>query len=669
MKRFLAAALCTLALTSAAAPDSQWTISTSDYDAPEYYGVAVANGGIGFIPWREPFSIKDVTLNSVFDADSRHGISRLMKGINPFTLCLSVDGTPVDSAASISKWNQSLDMHEAVHTTSFRLDGKADVSYSMRALRNMPYAGLITVSVKALEPVEVKAANSAVLPEGYYGAPEHNVSRMTIVGKEAAIARTSASGLYRGTVVSASSAFMADSCATVACHDDTLALTASLRRGQTLRFALIGSVVSDRDFIDPWNESDRQVVYAIQEGLPRLLDAHSRQWHDLWQGDIIIDGDPETQQAIRLSLYHLYSSARKGSRLSIPPFGMTDQKYNGHIFWDTETWMYPAMLFLNTGIARSMIDYRTDRLDAACRRALAYGYDGAMFPWESDDAGEEACPTWALTGAFEHHITADIAIAAWNYYRMTRDLRWLREEGYPLIEKVAEFWTSRVDRNDDGSYSIRNVVCADEYAEGVDDNAFTNAATICALNAAVSAAKECGLTPPDKWSEIAAGLRILRSPDGVTLEHEGYDGRIIKQADVNLLGYPLNLITDPDQLRRDLEYYEPRIDNGGPAMSMAVLAAQHSRLGDGEKAYELFVRSFSPNRLPPFGVIAEVVPFRNPYFVTGAGGFVQAVVNGFCGLDITDQGIVQRPSAIPARWKKLTVTGVGPDRLTFTRTH
>lgn len=38
-----------------------------------------------------------------------------------------------------------------------------------------------------------------------------------------------------------------------------------------------------------------------------------------------------------------------------------------------------------------------------------------MFPWESDDTGEEATPTWALTGTFKHHISADFTIAAWNY--------------------------------------------------------------------------------------------------------------------------------------------------------------------------------------------------------------------------------------------------------------
>ena len=88
--------------------------------------------------------------------------------------------------------------------------------------------------------------------------------------------------------------------------------------------------------------------------------------------------------------------------------GLSSQGGNGHIFWDTELWMYPPILLLNQGIAESMVNYRTNRLAAACKRAITHGYRGAMFPWESDDAGEESTPTFALTGPLEHHITADI---------------------------------------------------------------------------------------------------------------------------------------------------------------------------------------------------------------------------------------------------------------------
>ena len=171
---------------------------------------------------------------------------------------------------------------------------------------------------------------------------------------------------------------------------------------------MAGAICSKRDFIDPYNESERQITYAIHEGADRLMAFHCRLWNELWQGDIRIEGDDDAQRAVRFALFNLYSFGREGTGLSISPMGLSSQGYNGHIFWDTELWMYPPILLLNQGIAESMVNYRTNRLAAACKRAITHGYRGAMFPWESDDAGEESTPTFALTGPLEHHITADI---------------------------------------------------------------------------------------------------------------------------------------------------------------------------------------------------------------------------------------------------------------------
>ena len=146
----------------------------------------------------------------------------------------------------------------------------------------------------------------------------------------------------------------------------------------------------------------------------------------------LLRGDPESQRDVRLALYHLYAFSRENSRLSIAPMGLSSQGYNGHIFWDSELWMFPPLLALNQEFAKSMLDYRFDRLGKAAEKAANYGFKGAMFPWESDDTGEEATPTWALTGTFEHHITADVGIACWNYYRLTGDLAWLKSEGFPF---------------------------------------------------------------------------------------------------------------------------------------------------------------------------------------------------------------------------------------------
>ena len=643
-----------------------WQISTSDKGG-DYYGAVVASGRIGILPWREPFSVRDVFLNHVFDADGKNGVSRVLRAINPFQLQVYIDGRCME-LNNVDDWHQTLDMRHAVHSTSFSYQNRAKVAYDVRALRNMPYAGLINVSIEALDDIVINVRNVPVVPNEYQ-QPVTEMQNINVEGTPLSIMRTCAYSLYRNNEVSASSAFVLpkNDDAGVAASGNSVEIYKHLTKGEKFTFSLIGSICTNRDFIDPCNESNRQVIYGVYEGVDQLVRAHEALWSDIWKSDIIIEGDDEAQTSVRLALYNLYSSIRANSRLSIPPFGLSSQGYNGHIFWDTEIWMYPPMLFLNNDMAKSMMDYRFDRLDAARKKAEANGYMGVMFPWESDDAGEEACPTWALTGPFEHHITGDIGIAAWNYYCMTQDRKWLEQKGYPLIKEIADFWISRATKNVDGTYSINNVVCADEYAIGVDDNAFTNGVAIVSLRNACKAAALCGMKYPKIWSEVADKISIHRFDDGVIKEYEDYDGRGIKQVDVNLLAYPLQLVTDASDIKKNLVYYEDKIDKNGPAMSFSIFAVQYARLMQGKKAYEMFVQGYRPNKLPPFGVISEGAGGTNPYFTTGAGGMLQAVINGFCGLEITDKGIRQVPSALPPHWKKLTITGVGPDKKTYTR--
>ena len=658
-----------LSATSIRAEEERlWQLHAVDIQAP-YAPAPMANGCIGILPQKEPFAVEHVMLNHVFDAASPHIVSRVMRGINPFCLSMKIDNKKVDTS-NISDWQQTIDMRRAVHQTSFHTLEKADVSYELCALRNLPYAGLIRVTVQACKDMLLEVRSGMGIPDDYsqssirYREMEADGNRMYMLESDA----TSRFGYRR---VASTSSFLFNGEQIKPMYDEAtreLFFSIQLKKEETFCFSLVGSVCSSRDFFDPYNEAERQVIYAVHEGEEALMQAHYRLWDELWQGDIRIEGDDDAQRIVRFALFNLYSSCRGGSRLSIPPMGLSLQGYNGHIFWDTELWMYPPMLLLNQDIARSMLDYRFDRLPAARKKALAYGYRGAMFPWESDDSGEEATPTHALTGPFEHHITADIGIACWNYYCVTRDMRWLQREGYPLLKEIADFWTSRVTRNQDGSYSIHNVTGADEYANGVTDNAFTNGAASLALKYACQAAEICGEKVPEIWQEIGENIRILQFENGVTREHSTYKGEMIKQADANLLAYPLGLITDEYRQRQDLEYYAERIDQkDGPAMSYSVYCVQYARMGDADKAYEMFRRCYEPNLRKPFGVISETPTSNNPYFMTGAGGLLQTVLNGFCGLQITDEGIVQLPSALPSHWKRVTVTGVGSDKKTYVR--
>ena len=218
-----------------------------------------------------------------------------------------------------------------------------------------------------------------------------------------------------------------------------------------------------------------------------------------------------------------------------------------------------------------------------------------------------------------------------------------------------------------GAYDIKNVIAADEWAEGIDNDAFTNAAAKANLNCAGLAARVLGIKADPDWQLVAQNIPILIFPDGVTKEFATYKGDGIKQADVNLLAYPLKTITDPERIKKDLHFYENRIPNEGtPAMTQAIFTLLYARLGNPSKAYQFFKEAYEPNLNPPFRVIAETKGGTNPYFATGAGGIVQSLLMGFGGLEITPAGITQVKTTLPKNWKSITLTGIGPAKKTFT---
>jgi hypothetical protein len=140
------------------AQNNNWDIRATDVNA-EYIGAPVANGGIGILPWKEPFSIRHVVLNHVFDADEPQGISKVLYGINPFVLEMKVNGETV-SLQNISKWQQTINLKEAAHSTQFIVNNEVIVNYSIFALRNMPYSGLIKIDLEALNDVDLQFTNS-----------------------------------------------------------------------------------------------------------------------------------------------------------------------------------------------------------------------------------------------------------------------------------------------------------------------------------------------------------------------------------------------------------------------------------------------------------------------------------------------------------------------------
>ncbi|MCW3118593.1 MAG: glycoside hydrolase family 65 protein [Chitinophagaceae bacterium] len=673
LKRLLASGLLSFLFCLCFAQTDTWTIKATKIDPSNYYGITVANGMLGIVSSPEPFKIKDVVLNGAYDLYGRGRVSNFLRSFNFLNMYLEVDGKRL-GATDISNMQQQLDMHHAAFSSSFGYKDAVKVSYSYYALRHLPYCGMIDVTITAEKDIEITAASVMEAPDAlrdvqnYYNEidrPHVTISLLSSTAKSPTgklLFASSTSFLFNEQHGSEPRIIheMWDN------NMHLMKFKKKLKAGETYKFSIAGSSISTAQHDDPLNEAERYTIFCKLEGHDRLLNFHNKAWDDLWKSDIIIDGDDEAQLAIRSAVYHLYSFVREGTAYSPSPMGLSGLGYNGHVFWDTEIWMYPALLVLHPEIAKTMVEYRYQRLAEAKHNAFAHGYKGAMYPWESAASGNEETPVWALSGPFEHHITADVAFAAWNYYCVTQDKTWLREKGFPVIKECADFWASRVERNGTGHYDIKNVVAADEWAENVDNNAFTNAAARATLKYATEAARILGLPSDTDWMTVYNNIPILKLDNGVTKEHEAYHGEGIKQADVNLLAYPLKEITDAKQIRKDLEYYETRVPKEGtPAMTQAIFALLYARLGEGEKAYHFFKDAYAPNQNPPFNVLAETKGGTNPYFSTGAGGLVQSVLNGFGGIDITQNGLVQVKSALPPKWKGLTITGVGPQKKIF----
>ncbi|GMI29495.1 hypothetical protein TeGR_g5640 [Tetraparma gracilis] len=422
-------------------------------------------------------------------------------------------------------------------------------------------------------------------------------------------------------------------------------------------FTLLSAVRTDLDSEDPCGAAASDFALAAAE--KDLFASHTASHGDLLAGGIETSR-PDVAAAANSSFYSLLSSLRADHPFSLSPGGLSNNAYNGHTFWDCETWMFPPLAFADADLARSLLEYRVSRMDAAALKARSYEnetYGGSMFPWESAASGVETCPSWAATGALEQHVTADVMLAARQYYYLTGDDAWLKSGGgLDLLAATADFYVSRVSTDADGLSHITCIIPPDEYAECVDDSPYTNFAAKAGLEFAVEAHTLANVEPKKEWGQVADSLVVLEAQDdtGATYhpEYAGYEiGTEIKQADVVLLGYPLGLEMDAAVRRNDLDIYAAVTDGNGPAMTWAMHAVGFLELleesDSADDAGALFNRSFA-NVKEPFLTWTETPEGGAVGFITGAGGFLQGLYSGWGGLRVEEAGVltVRRPKVV-----------------------
>jgi alpha,alpha-trehalose phosphorylase len=267
-------------------------------------------------------------------------------------------------------------------------------------------------------------------------------------------------------------------------------VTARLKRGQRLRLVKYVAYAwsSLRSVPALRSQVDGALATAVEHGWDGLASAQRRYLRRFWaRADVEIEGDPEVQQAIRFALFHVLQAAARAEQRAVPAKGLTGPGYNGHTFWDAETFVLPVLIYTAPEAAADALRWRHQILDLARARARTLGFKGAAFPWRTIH-GEECSGYWpASTAAF--HVNADIADGVLRYVSATADLDFERSVGAELLIETARLWASVGHHDRRGAFRIDGVTGPDEYSALADNNLYTNLMAQQNLRAAADAAE------------------------------------------------------------------------------------------------------------------------------------------------------------------------------------
>ncbi|MFC4031132.1 glycoside hydrolase family 65 protein [Streptomyces polygonati] len=399
-----------------------------------------------------------------------------------------------------------------------------------------------------------------------------------------------------------------------------LTVTAVLDTGQKLRlekFVAYGWSAT-RSLPALRDQADAALVGALDTGWQGLLDQQREYLDDFWErADVEVDGDTEIQQAVRFGLFHVLQAGARAEERAIPAKGLTGSGYDGHTFWDAETFVLPLLTFTSPRAASEVLRWRCNTLPVARERASQLGLSGAAFPWRTIN-GDEASSYWpAGTAAF--HVNADIADAVVRYVAATGDDAFEKDTGLQLLVETARLWRSLGHHDHAGAFHIDGVTGPDEYSAIADDNAYTNLMAQSNLVAAADAAErhprhaaELGVTAEETaaWRDAAAAMTVPYNADlGVHEQSAGftrhqvwnftatdsednyplllhypyfdlYRKQVVKQADLVLAMYLRGDAFTLEEKARNFAYYEPLTvrDSSLSAYCQSVVAAEVGHL-------------------------------------------------------------------------------------------
>ena len=403
-------------------------------------------------------------------------------------------------------------------------------------------------------------------------------------------------------------------------------VSTELEPGQTLRIVKLlaygwssqRSLPSLRDQVDAALAAARRTGWdALRRGQREYLDDVGD------RADVELEGDPALQQAVRFALFHVVQAGARAEKRAIPAKGLTGSGYDGHTFWDMETYTLPVLTYVAPDAARDALCWRHATMDLAAARARELGLEGVAFPWRTI-RGQECSGYWpAGTAAF--HINADVADAVRRYLNATGDHEFEEGPALELLVATARLWRSLGHHGADGGFRIDGVTGPDEYTAIGDNNVYTNLLAARNLHAAAelavrhpkrAAELDVGQEEIASWRDAAAAMVIPFDDDlKITSQCEGftryrqwdfettppdeyplllhfhnyllYSSQVVKQADLVFALYACGDRFDAEQKARDFDYYE-RITVRDSSLSAAVQAIVAAEVGHLELAYDYF---------------------------------------------------------------------------------
>jgi kojibiose phosphorylase len=683
----------------------------------------IANGYMGYRGTLDEFGpdeLVGITLAGIYDrvGDAwREPVNAPNGGFTKITL----DGREISALSTrIKKHRQSLNLQNALfdRETDFVSRGKTLKLKSTRFLSaDQPHLGIIKYSLSVNKAAKVRIHTGIDCNIWDLNGP--HLLKLTPEKRNGILLvhAVTAEKSQKVVVVEAIDLRFSKATHQIAENKNLRVIDVDARANQIYTFYKYFAVYTSNDPVGTSiNEAaTKTVLTAKTSGFEECLSRHNTHWAKKWEYcDVKIDGDEEAQLALRYSIFQLLMVAPvTGSANSIPARALSGQVYKGAIFWDTEMFMFPFFLYTCPEKAIELLRYRIKTLDGARRKAGSEGagYRGAFYAWESQETGDEACTYFNIGDPLtkrdlrtyfrdkQVHISGDVAMAMWEYFRITGDDSLLLDGGAEIILECARFYYSYAYfKKDKNRYEVLDVVGPDEYHERVDNNAFTNMvvkATFEIANATTNHLKErypgkfkalvkkIGIADELPLFEEAAELLYVPRPDEKTGVIEQFDSyhklkettlealkarrlhpneylgagqglavptKIIKQADVVML---LNLFSDRYSRKikkANWEYYEPRTEHSS-SLSACAYAMVAAEIGKLDRAYDYFLKTATIDIEAKYKVHAGTVFMGGSHPAANGGAWMTAVF-GFGGVKANPEHLVINPK-LYKKWNTL----------------